>query len=118
MELFKQACWLHCQTTIIQYLLSNTHGRENGTAKAIHHAELCRFYVAVVKNVSDVELVRHSFEDEYQAVHLKTQELTDYLDEVIGFPLDSSPDYEALAPLFFINFHQLALDALNITNHE
>lgn len=114
MDLFKQACWLHCELYITRYLISNTHGRLDGSEKALRHAELCKFYVAAVRGASDVDLARRHYESDYQAVHKKTQELTDYMDEVIGFPLNSTPDYTELAPLFFERFHALALEALGV----
>lgn len=114
MNLFKQACWLACDVAVHRYLMSNAHGRQSGAEKAERHAELCKFYVAAVRGINDVDLVRRHHEDDYDKVHTKTQELTDYLDEVIGFPLDSAPDYDVLAPLFFDKFHQLALEALGV----
>lgn len=116
MDLFKQACWLHCQFAIGRYLMSNASGRQNGAEKAIRHEELCSFYVAAVNGVDDLDLVRRYHEQAYQTVHTKTQELTDFLDEMIGFPLNSQPDYDNLAPKFFEDFHSLALEALNVRN--
>jgi hypothetical protein len=83
----------------------------SGAEKAQRHMELCQFYVAALRGVS-LDDARLHCEDDYQAVHAKTQELTDYLDEAIGFPLAGRPDYDALEPLFFERFHALALDAL------
>lgn len=115
MDFFKQACWLYCQFEIHRYLMCNAHGRHDGAEKAMRHEELCSFYVAAVKGVADTRQVRKLYEGEYRAVHDKTQELTDYLDEMIGFPLDCRPDYDTLAPLFFEKFHALALEALGTT---
>ena len=42
----------------------------------------------------------------------KTINCAPCLDERIGFPLDSVPDYDKLAPLFFEQFHGLAVQAL------
>lgn len=114
MDFFKQACWLHCKPIIERYLMSNAHQRYDGTEKAVRHGELCRFYVAVIKGVDDVDLARSAYEQAYQAVHTGTQALTDYLDEVIGFPLESTPDYDSLTPLFFEQFHRLALETLGV----
>ncbi|MGO1603238.1 MULTISPECIES: hypothetical protein [Halomonas] len=61
-----------------------------------------------------MDLARRGYEEEYQAVHTHTQTLTDYLDEVIGFPLENTPDYDTLVPLFFEQFHRLALEALGV----
>lgn len=119
--LFKQACRLHTSFTIARYLMSNAHGRWDGAEKAQRHSELCSFYVATVRGVDDVDMVRRGFpvcyENDYQAVHDATQALTDHLDEEIGFPLDSRPDYDKLTPLFFERFHSLALHALGVTEH-
>lgn len=110
---FKQACWLNVQFAIGRYLISNAHGRRDGAEKATRHEELCRFYVAVIRGV-DPEQVRRQYEDDYQAVHTHTQALTDHLDEAIGFPLDSRPDYDVLALKFFERFHELAMEAMQV----
>lgn len=114
MDLFKQACWLACQLNIHRYLMSNAHGRHDGVEKAKQHAALCCFYVAAVKGVDNDQLVRRYFDFDFDVVHRTTQELTDNLDEAIGFPLNSTPDYEELAPLFFEKFHDLAMKALRV----
>jgi hypothetical protein len=111
-QMFKQACRLHLDHAIHRYLMSNTSGRMDGHEKAQRHIELCTFYVAAVRGVDDLDLVRRGHEDDYQAVHDATQALTDHLDEVIGFPLEGRPDYRALVPLFFEKFHTLAMQAL------
>ena len=108
---FKQACWLSLEFSVHRYLMSNAKGRWNGAEKAHCHIELSTFYVAAVRGVSRDE-VRMDFEDDFKAVHDRTQALTDNLDEVIGFPLESDPDYDTLAPKFFERFHALALEAL------
>lgn len=114
MDLFKQACWLACQLNVHRYLMSNAQGRHDGAEKAQRHAALCCFYVAAIKGVDNDELVRRYFDFDFDVVHRTTQELTDNLDEAIGFPLNSTPDYEELAPLFFEKFHELALKALRV----
>ncbi|KVP39842.1 hypothetical protein [Burkholderia ubonensis] len=108
---FRQACWLSMQHTIMRYLMSNAHGRWDGAEKAHRHDELCRFYVAAIRGV-ETDRVRREYEDDYQLVHDHTQSLTSHLDETIGFPLESIPDYDCLAPKFFARFHELALEAL------
>lgn len=110
-KFFKQACWLHLNHAIHRYLMSNAEGRYNGGEKAERHLEMSYFYVAAVKGV-EVERARLDHHDLYMAVHDTTQELTDYLDEVIGFPLKGRPDYDDLAPKFFEHFHRLAMKAL------
>lgn len=107
----KQACWLSLEFAVNRYLMSNAHGRWDGAEKAMRHIELCTFYVALVRGVSRDE-ARIEFNDDFKAVHDHTQALTDNLDEAIGFPLESDPDYDALAPKFFERFHSLAMEAL------
>lgn len=114
MNLFKNACFISCNFAMMRYLMSNAHGRQDGAEKALRHAELCIFYVAAVKGMKDTDLVRRFHEDAFKAVHKNTQKLTDNLDEEIGFPLESRPDYDELLPLFFEKFHALALEALNV----
>lgn len=109
---FKNACRIHISFAIGRYLMSNAEGRQNGAEKAQRHREMCQFYVAAVRGVDDPERVHFAHDDDYQAVHTATQALTDYLDETIGFPLESDPDYDRLEPLFFERFHELAMSAL------
>lgn len=114
-QMFKQSCRLHLSHAIHRYLMSNTSGRMDGYEKAQRHIELCTFYVAAVRGVDDLDMVRRgleSHEEDYQAVHDATQALTDHLDEVIGFPLEGQPDYDRLEPLFFEHFHRYAMEAL------
>ena len=111
---FKSACWLRTSFSIGRYLMSNAHGRWNGAEKALYHRELCKFYVAAVRGFDDEGLVDLCGED-FNAVHKSTQQLTDRMDEVIGFPLDSAPDYAKLEPLFFEHFHTLAMQALQVS---
>lgn len=106
-----QACWLAMQHAAGRYLMTNAHGRLDGAEKAMLHIEMCAFYVALVRGV-ELDSVRRLHEDDFQLVHDHTQQLTDYLDEVIGFPLNSRPDYDDLTPKFFAKFHELALEAL------
>lgn len=90
-KMFKQACRLHLNFAIHRYLMSNASGRMDGHEKAQRHIELCTFYVAAVRGVDDLDMVRRGLdchEDDYQAVHDATQALTDHLDEAIGFPLE------------------------------
>jgi len=110
-DYFKNACRLHTGFAIGRYLMSNAHGHWNGAEKAQCHIQLCQFYVAVVRGFDDAEKVELDGED-FKAVREMTQQLTDRLDEVIGFPIDSTPDYEKLEPLFFDHFHVLAMQAL------
>lgn len=111
MDYFKNACRLHTNFTIGRYLMSNAHGRWDGAEKAQRHIELCQFYVAAFRGLNDAEKVELDGKD-FKAVHSATQQLTDRLDEAIGFPLDKTPDYAKLEPLFFEQFHSLATQAL------
>ena len=106
------ACRLRTDQAIHRYLMANAHGRWSGAEKAERHRELCSFYVAVVRGHADPERAAREHRDAYEAVHTATKALTDHLDEQIGFPLDSTPDYDALAPAFFKRFHALAMQAL------
>lgn len=112
LDRFKQACWLHLDHTINRYLMSNAEGRWDGAEKAQRHMELCIFYVAVMRGIEE-DTVRRTHEEDYQAVHTKTQELTDKLDTAIGFPVKGRPDYDDLAPKFFKKFHRLAMSVLD-----
>lgn len=118
MDYFKNACRIHTNFFVGRYLMSNAAGRQNGAEKAQVHRELCQFYVAAVHGISDPELVHREHDEIYQAVHSATQALTDYLDEVIGFPLESDPDYDKLVPLFFERFHQLAMTSLEVQRNS
>ena len=110
-EMLKHALWLASSFTVHRYLMSNAEGRWSGAEKATCHDELCRLYVAVFRGV-EVDRVRVDLEADWTAVHDATQELTDHMDVVIGFPLKGKPDYEALAPKFFAYFHRLAAHAI------
>jgi hypothetical protein len=109
--MLEQACRVHTNFAVNRYLMSCADGREDGAEKALRHQELCTFYVAVVYGCTQNE-ARLEHEDAYTAVHTETQRLTDYMDEVIGFPLQGRPDYDSLAPEFFKRFHTLAMQAL------
>jgi hypothetical protein len=88
--------------------MNNADGREDGYEKAQNHMSLCRFYVALFRNCETDDVL--TIED--KAVHDTTQELTDNLDEQIGFPLKGRPDYDNLAPMFFRKFHEIAMITL------
>ena len=111
-DLFKRACWIHLHFLISPYLLSNAEGSWDKEQKATCHLELCQFYVGVVRGVKPAE-VRLNFEDDFKAIHSKTQELVDHLDERIGFPLIGRAEYDVITPLFFEIFHGLAMSALD-----
>lgn len=113
MDRFKHVCWLHLQHTIGRYLMSNADGRWDGAEKAVRHRELCQFYVAAVRGRNNPDRVDTTGPD-YVAVHEATSALTDRLDEAIGFPIQGRPDYDKLEPLFFEQFHALAMSALGV----
>ena len=110
-ERLRQSAKIHTFFDVHRYLMANAHGRRDGAEKARRYRNLCCYYVSVYLGIDpdavDLECA------EYVAVHEATQDgLTDCLDESIGFPTDSRPDYDALAPLFFERFHELAVNAL------
>ena len=109
-DFFKRAARIHTGTAVARYLMANAYGRWDGVLKAHCHRELCSFYVAIHLGVAPEQVQLD--EPPYEAVHTATQVLTDALDEEIGFPLDQTPDYDKLEPLFFERFHTLALQAL------
>ena len=116
-EMLKHALWLASSFTVHRYLMSNAEGRWSGAEKATCHDELCCLYVAVFRGV-EVDRVRVDLEADWMAVHDATQELTDHMDVVIGFPLKGVPDYEALAPKFFAYFHRLAAHAIRASHGQ
>ena len=116
-EMLKHALWIASSFTVHRYLMSNAEGRWSGAEKAACHDELCCLYVAVFRGV-EVDRVRVDLEADWMAVHDATQELTDHMDVVIGFPLKGVPDYEALAPKFFAYFHRLAAHAIRASHGQ
>lgn len=109
----KNALYILTQDLVHGYLRCNMYEHASGYDKAMTHIALCTVFVAVWKGVSQ-ERVRFLHEDEYQAVHDDTQELTGYMDKVIGFdPEDKEPDYHGLGLKFFENFYKLATKTLN-----
>lgn len=111
MDLFKNACRIHLDFAINRYLMANADGRADGAEKALRHREICSFYLAAFKG-EDVEWVAARFTKDYVGLHDYTQQLTDFLDEQIGFPIKGMPDYDLLVPLFFEKFHALAMGFL------
>lgn len=101
---------------IYRYLMANTHGRCSGYDKATHHVQLSYIYVANRAGFVDPEraprLETTDLTMVYTIIHDASQALTDYMDEVIGFPIDDPrPDYDALVPKFFDEFIRLADEA-------
>jgi len=112
----KHVLWLLMEHDINRYLMSNAEGRQDGYAKAMHHIKLCEIYVAGIKGCS-IDKAGMIFNDGgesflYEDIHDKTQALTAYMDEVIGFPITGRPDYDRLAPKFFREFVKLAKTAI------
>lgn len=110
--LLRAACRIHTDLIVHRYLMSCSEGRLDGHEKAMRHHQLCAFYVAVWFDHSDPDVAARDHDTAYTTVHETTQQLTDFLDEVIGFPISGTPDYDRLVPLFFEAFHDLALKAL------
>jgi hypothetical protein len=113
MDFFKNACRLHTKFLVSRLLISSAYGGWMSAEKSQRHMQLCRFYVAAVRGMDDTEQVMVGCED-FKFVKDQTLNLTDNLNESIGFPLDYPPDYEKFEPLFFEKFHLLALKALKI----
>ncbi len=97
---------------IHRYLMANTHGRQDGFEKAQRHSDLCITFVSVILDIPMEMVRREDYEEQYQNVHTATQKLTSHMDEEIGFPLKSQPDYYELEPKFFNKFYALARKAL------
>ncbi len=112
-KMLASACRIGTDHFIHHYLMSCSAGREDGAMKATMHQHLCAFYVAVYYGYPDPDQSARKNHPACKAVHRATQEgLTDYMDEVIGFPIKGVPDYEKLAPAFFEKFHTIALATL------
>lgn len=119
----KHTLYMLMSFPIHRYLMANTAGREDGSEKASVHVRLTYIYVASRMGIVDPDdaprvMTKDKTHDDgwvqygdmvYSKIHDATQELTDYMDEVIGFPVDDSrPDYDTLAPKFFEEFIRLA----------
>ena len=103
------ALWLLMELDIHRYLQANTVNRWDGASKATHHINLCEIYIASIMLCKPKKCLQHR--DYYERIHRKTQGLTSYLDEKIGFPLDSQPthqEYIDLSRKFFTEFITLA----------
>ena len=110
-EMFRRAARIHLDFALYRYLMSNAHGRWDGAEKAVRHGEICKFYVSAILGDNSTHNAE-DLADAYKRVHSATQVVTDHLDESIGFPLDSEPDYDALVPVFFEKIHNIALQCL------
>ena len=106
----KHLLWLLMEFPIVRYLLSNTHGRFNGSEKAEQHIALSAIFLAYKKMCS---LNKARTDDDWMKIHDATTELTDHLDREIGFPIYDRPDdYDELARKFFDRFIELAEKSL------
>ncbi len=95
------------------YLESNAYGMWDGARKADSHARLCELFVSKRLALEVLSVAPYlKVEGEYlvSLVRKATLPLTDYLDEVIGFPLERAPNYKRLVPEFVGKFLQLAND--------
>ena len=94
------------------YLQSNARGFSNGALKAQTHNQLCELFVSKRLYVEKYAASFLKVGDEYlvSLVRKATLPLTDYLDEVINFPLDRAPNYRKMTPLFVNKFLELATD--------
>jgi hypothetical protein len=105
--------WLLMKFDIHRYLMSNADGRWDGAEKAERHINLSYIYVAS-RHGTPIDLAARIRFGEgigkmlYSHIHDGTTPLTDYMDEVIGFPLEGRPEYDELAPKFFKEFIRLA----------
>jgi len=117
----KHMLWLLMDRHVHRYLLVNTVGREDGGEKAEHHLQMSYIYVAsrMGTPIDLASRITYNWSSDsgtvynamlYKHIHDSTQELTGYMDEVIGFPLEEGvrPDYNDLAPKFFNEFIRIA----------
>ena len=101
---------------IARYLMANTAGRCDGSEKADKHVVLTKIYCANRAGIIDPDgakcLETTDLKQVWRIVHDATQELTDYLDEVIDFPIDDpNPDTFSFIRPFFDEFIRLADEA-------
>ncbi len=95
------------------YLESNAKGLWDGALKAETHNRLCELFVAKRLGIDTLSVASYlQVDGEYlvSLVRKATLDLTDYLDEVIDFPLEKAPNYKKLTPRFVGKFLQLAND--------
>ena len=92
------------------YLESNAAGLCDGALKAGTHRQLCELFISVrlEVNIDIASIIEVEGERLSTKVRKATVSLTDYLDEVIGFPIDTAPNYKRLTPAFVGKFFTLA----------
>lgn len=108
---------IHLTFAIGRYLLACTHGRWSGAEKAQRHDEMCAVYAAIAVGRHDVDELRgeHAFEALHTRVREATREITDALDDAIGFPVDDPhPDLDLLTGRFFERFHEIAMAEISL----
>lgn len=94
------------------YLESNACGLWDGSLKASTHKSLCELFVSERLNISIADAVTIEVDGNRisDLVRESTLLLTDNLDEEIGLPLETAPNYKKLTPMFVDKFLQLAND--------
>lgn len=100
------------------YLKSNAMGRQDGALKANTHEQMSILFVSEYFGIplDKAKNLRLQTEEEsilvQDIVRKASRPLTDALDEKIGFPLDSAPNYRRLVPKFITEFKSLCLDSI------
>lgn len=111
----RSAMWHLTCHDMERYLQANASGGPFHAKGAIHR-RLVGYYVAVWYGLDDLYVIEDAgvhAPDVTMAVHLATQQVTSYLDEAIGFPVDNSRiDYAHYTPLLFAKFHEVAVATL------
>ena len=92
------------------YLQSNACGMWDGGLKASTHRNLCELFISERLHVDPrkAATIFVGTESLGSLVRLATLSLTDNLDEEIGFPLETAPNYNRLTPIFVAKFINLA----------
>ena len=121
-ERINHLLWMQMEFHVVRYLISNTAGRLDGYQKAHHHMKLTEIYLASLLMVDPDDVFRVEEPDGMELqrkVHDHTQELTAYMDDIIGFPIDGeNPDYKTLKHKFFKKFIILADEAVEMYMEE
>lgn len=98
------------------YLKSNAMGRQDGALKADTHQRLSILFLSEHFKVTTEVAKKILYKKEkplWKMIRESTLPLTDYLDEVIGFPLNMAPNYKRLTPKFENEFKRLANDFID-----
>jgi hypothetical protein len=97
----------------LTYLESNAVGRRDGALKANTHEAMCALFVSTYLNVSkDISwnLKNKDGKRIEDVVREGTRPFTDNIDDIIGFPKDTAPNYRKLTPRFVEGFLALATE--------